>query len=178
MYARSHEHATGQIVSVKASRLNQGARGGTRTRKPFRAAAFKAAGFAAFAYPGTPADRSRFVRTRWEHLFVYTEQEVNRVFRLLAAGNSTSKISRITTVSQRTIERWVATGKPSRALPDPERLLHERNKPAYAYLLGLYLGDGCLAYMHRGVFRLQLKHERPWQRPLPFWPDEGIEFCH
>lgn len=28
--------------------------------------------------------------------------------------------------------------------------------PAYAYLLGLYLGDGCLSATHRGVFRLRI----------------------
>jgi len=35
-------------------------------------------------------DRIRFVRVRCEHLFVHTEEEVDRVFRLLAAGKKSS----------------------------------------------------------------------------------------
>jgi hypothetical protein len=35
-------------------------------------------------------------------------------------------------------------------------LLRPTSRPAYAYLFGLYLGDGCLVGVHRGVFRLQL----------------------
>jgi hypothetical protein len=30
------------------------------------------------------------------------------------------------------------------------------NKEAYAYLLGLYLGDGCLSLHRRGVYRLRV----------------------
>jgi hypothetical protein len=26
----------------------------------------------------------------------------------------------------------------------------------YVYLLGLYLGDGCISYTHRGVYRLRI----------------------
>jgi hypothetical protein len=101
-------------------------------------------------------DRIRFVRVRCEHLFVHTEEQADRVFRLLAAGTKSSEISRLTAVSQRTIQRWVATGRPNRVLPDPEDLLRPTSRLAYAYLLGLYLGDGCLVGVHRRVFRFQL----------------------
>ena len=51
--------------------------------------------------------------------------------------------------------------------------------PEYAYLLGLYLGDGCIATHHRGVYRLRIildekypgilsEAERAMQSVMPF----------
>jgi hypothetical protein len=54
------------------------------------------------------------------------------------------------------MQRWV--GCPSESCSTCGAAVHdfERLPPSYAYLLGLYLGDGCLSKHRRGVFRLRV----------------------
>jgi len=86
-----------------------------------------------------------------------TPAEIAEVLALKAQGLSDREVSSATGVSIHTIRTWRKAGIPRRARPlclgelrcpdcgddphDPARL------PAaqYAYLLGLYLGDGCVA---------------------------------
>lgn len=88
--------------------------------------------------------------------------------RLSAKGLNSVEISRELGVPRRTIADWL-TGK----LPRHSRVVSESNPPVcyrcghqeheldtlpwdYVYLLGLYLGDGCISFVHRGVFRLRI----------------------
>ncbi|WP_271219330.1 helix-turn-helix domain-containing protein [Streptosporangium carneum] len=73
-----------------------------------------------------------------------------RVSRLLDSGQTISSVSRQTGVSRSTIRQWrdQPDRVPSRVASCPRCLdVPESPEPAdaYAYLLGLYLGDGCIS---------------------------------
>jgi hypothetical protein len=95
-----------------------------------------------------------------------TEAEVREVFRLRAAGLSIAAIARQVGIARATARDWLAEGE-AVALARPRR--QERScdldsahhpvgaldEPAYAYLLGQYLGDGCVSPM-RSTYRLRI----------------------
>jgi hypothetical protein len=100
--------------------------------------------------------------------------DVRRVFELQAEGCSKSEIARRTGVSRSQVRGWLASGLES-AVSSPMRLrlpacgesgsdsrtsgcahVNGVDEPAYAYLLGQYLGDGMLTADPRGVFRLRI----------------------
>jgi hypothetical protein len=88
-------------------------------------------------------------------------EEVALVTQLVGTGLNDCEIARRTGIPRGTIRQWrigqvpqferrsgtcaVCSGA-TRALP----------LPAYTYLLGLYLGDGCLTSCPRGVFKLRI----------------------
>jgi hypothetical protein len=74
---------------------------------------------------------------------------------MLGSGAPRRHVSRSTGISCTTLRRWRLGRTPRQDDLHPERM-QEEAWPAYAYLLGLYLGDGHLARMRRGVFRLDL----------------------
>jgi transcriptional regulator with XRE-family HTH domain len=92
---------------------------------------------------------------------VYSKEEVALVRALHAEGFNHSQIARRVGISRATVRGWLA-GR----TPDFERRRATCNvcagQPAtlpqapYTYLLGLYLGDGCLASCPRGVYRLRI----------------------
>jgi hypothetical protein len=89
------------------------------------------------------------------------EGEVTLVLRLVGAGLNDCEIARQTGIPRGTVRQWrigrvpnfrrqsgtcaICSGDP-RALP----------LPAYTYLLGLYLGDGCLTACPRDVYKLRI----------------------
>lgn len=76
-----------------------------------------------------------------------------RALALLAEGHSLNATSRATGISRAAIRDWATRGpEPSRIGRSPLRT----DGPAYAYLLGLYLGDGCLSPNRRGVYALRI----------------------
>jgi hypothetical protein len=88
--------------------------------------------------------------------------EHRRVLELVASGLNDCQISRLTGIPRPTIRDW-RTGKVrsqgerhSKASPCPICDGRPLDEPAYAYLLGLYLGDGCLSLAPRGVYRLRI----------------------
>jgi hypothetical protein len=96
-----------------------------------------------------------------------TRQEVDQVLALRAEGLNRCEIARRTGIPRGTVRDWVAGRVPdfdppgraygSRAtcpvcLGGPQTL----PQTAYTYLLGLYLGDGCLSAYPRGVYRLRI----------------------
>lgn len=70
------------------------------------------------------------------------------------------QISRLTSIPLGTVRNWRVNERKGyhaySRYPCPicDRAAFE--KEAYAYLFGLYLGDGCLARMPKGVFRLEI----------------------
>lgn len=97
------------------------------------------------------------------------DAEFEAVHKLIRAGLNDCAISRATGIPRATIRGW--RHQEDRALRDSTA--RERARPRalpdcpvcddapldrrwYAYLLGLYLGDGCLTLMKRGVFRLRI----------------------
>lgn len=94
---------------------------------------------------------------------MHPQATVDRARRLSQQGLIDREVAQITGVPLRTIQKWRtgirrAPGK-GRKGREPEcprctgRLL---NEPAYAYLLGLYLGDGWLTRGRRDVFALNI----------------------
>ena len=82
-----------------------------------------------------------------------------QIVAFLAAGEiNASQIADITRIPRSTVRGWLAQPepRPRQARPltfDPATL----PKAEYSYLLGFYLGDGCLSPGRRDVFRLRIK---------------------
>jgi hypothetical protein len=97
-----------------------------------------------------------------------TRQEVDQVLALRAEGLNGCEIARRTGIPRGTVKGWLtghapdfdrprmAHGRPLGTCPvcrgDPVAL----PQTAYTYLLGLYLGDGCLSANPRSVYRLRI----------------------
>jgi hypothetical protein len=83
-------------------------------------------------------------------------EEVDAVLKLVQAGLSDRAISDVTALPRTTVRDWrrgkvpVSYGRP--CAHDPDLLPWEQ----YAYLLGIYLGDGCLTPFPRGVWKLRV----------------------
>jgi hypothetical protein len=93
-------------------------------------------------------------------------KEVSLVRWLVLLGLNNSKISRLTGVSRSTIRDWRGrppdwpryrgSGQASRAPLCPRCYGRGVDERAYMYLLGLYLGDGCLSRQPNGVYKLRI----------------------
>jgi hypothetical protein len=90
----------------------------------------------------------------------YPQAVIDEVLRLSDEGLSQAEISRRKGISRAAIREWQRGKLPKRSHAEHERCLCPliRTVPPrpYAYLLGLYLGDGTISDMHRGVFRLRI----------------------
>ncbi|MEA2351031.1 MAG: hypothetical protein QOG86_1972, partial [Thermoleophilaceae bacterium] len=70
----------------------------------------------------------------------------------LRAGHSNREVSDLTGLPRSTIARWRSHGLPVRSSAEPPDPRWRPPDPAsYAYLLGLYLGDGCVASIRAGA---------------------------
>ncbi|MEU2789214.1 transcriptional regulator [Streptomyces sp. NPDC007100] len=90
-----------------------------------------------------------------------------RVLALVAQGRSLHSVSKQTGVSRSAIREWQVRVEPvSRARAECLRCGPEPRLPvdaaAYAYLLGLYLGDGCISRQPRGGFVLRIACADAW----------------
>lgn len=91
-----------------------------------------------------------------------------RALTLVAQGRSLNSVSKETGVSRAAIRSWQIRIEPldrSRAQPCP-RCCETPEGPSdpamYAYLLGLYLGDGCISHLRRGVYFLRIACADAW----------------
>jgi hypothetical protein len=91
-----------------------------------------------------------------------TEAEVNEVKALAAKGLNHCEIARRTGIPPSTVRQWAigkVPGRKQRATAAPWGTEQDRfSLPEfdYAYLLGMYLGDGCISAHLRGVYRLRI----------------------
>jgi hypothetical protein len=95
-----------------------------------------------------------------------TEADVREVFRLNALGLSISAIAASTDVTTTTIKRWLRRDEESvvgsrgrsahRHCAQGCNLVRDAPPAPYAFLLGMYLGDGHIVHNHRGVYRLEI----------------------
>lgn len=77
-------------------------------------------------------------------------------------GRRPAEIARLLEVPRRTVVDWVEGRTPRR---EPAALLPVQAVElplSYPYLLGLYLGDGCLSVHPRGVFRLRISLDQKY----------------
>ena len=84
-------------------------------------------------------------------------------------GLNNCQIERLTGVSRTTIREWrhrAAAGLHNSSHQGGGEVMCPRcgstslNEKAYAYFLGLYLGDGSIASMHKGVYRLTIVQDQ------------------
>ena len=95
---------------------------------------------------------------------VRSERDMERVRQLLAEGLSTRQVAAITRVPFSTVARW--RGGDTAAFGAPPIVVKRPWRPAdafsYAYLLGMYLGDGCLSQARKSVLlRISLDSSYP-----------------
>jgi hypothetical protein len=97
-------------------------------------------------------------------------QAVSEALDLARAGLGPRRIAKRLDLPVGTVRDWLAGKLPKHSRPsDPtgttEASCPQCGHPAhrfndlpghYVYLLGLYLGDGCISHVHRGVFRLRI----------------------
>ena len=89
---------------------------------------------------------------------------VANALELSAGGKSATEVARLIAVPRATVRDWTVGKLPRRnrlgVVPGCDRCgdVHDvaRHAPDYAYLLGMYLGDGCLSPHPRGVFKLRV----------------------
>lgn len=111
---------------------------------------------------------------------MHSRETVQRALDLKAAGLNHCEISRRIAVSRPTIREWCSGNLPHsfqakpllcghRMQPGPtcERCGSDEHRfdglsTAYAYLLGLYLGDGCISHGARDVFRLRIALDKKY----------------
>jgi hypothetical protein len=97
-------------------------------------------------------------------LIMRPPDQVKNVVDLAASGMSQQAIARATGIPRSTVKDWLAGRHTNgRAVGDggcascgAARHRFEELPPEYAYLLGLYLGDGCISAHRREVYRLRL----------------------
>ncbi|MFH9675778.1 transcriptional regulator [Streptomyces sp. NPDC017405] len=90
-----------------------------------------------------------------------------RAVALVAQGRSLSSVSRETGISRYAIRSWQTRIEPVERAGKPCPRFREepgppQDQPAYAYLLGLYLGDGCISAHRRGVYFLRVVLDTAW----------------
>lgn len=84
--------------------------------------------------------------------------EVRDVLALAARGMTASEIARHAEIPRSTIRDWLNDPQPSRRSRDCAGAhdLSLLEASPYAYLLGMYLGDGCISRCPRDVWRLRI----------------------
>ncbi|MFH8793177.1 transcriptional regulator [Streptomyces sp. NPDC017941] len=89
-----------------------------------------------------------------------------RALALVAQGRSLNSVSKEIGVSRAALRSWQTRIEPLKSASGCPRCDGTPSKPenqaSYAYLLGLYLGDGCLSYLHRGVYFLRIACADAW----------------
>ncbi|MEU6598703.1 helix-turn-helix domain-containing protein [Streptomyces flaveolus] len=90
-----------------------------------------------------------------------------RALALVAQGRSLSSVSRETGISRYAIRSWQTCIEPVERVSKPCPRCQEIPGPpedpaAYAYLLGLYLGDGCINAHRRGVYIMRVVLDNAW----------------
>ncbi|MGW1254294.1 transcriptional regulator [Streptomyces sp. NPDC002513] len=90
-----------------------------------------------------------------------------RALALVAEGRSLNSVSRETGISRSAIRSWRTRTEAGPRAGHPCPRCQEVPSPpeapaAYAYLLGLYLGDGCISPHRRDVYFLRVVLDRAW----------------
>lgn len=90
---------------------------------------------------------------------MYDLETRRRVLALLGEGRSLNSVSRMAGISRSAIRAWRTRIEPARSGTDCTGRV---SGPAYAYLLGLHLGDGCISRQPRGGHALRIACADAW----------------
>ena len=83
----------------------------------------------------------------------YPDETVAKTLALADQGRSATEVGRLLGVPRATVRDWMRGRIPRRVRPREDL---ENLPPQYMYLLGLYLGDGCLSAHPRDVYKLRI----------------------
>jgi len=92
--------------------------------------------------------------------------EVEQALALLSQGLTLTEVARATGIPRSTVKDW-RQGRGmarSRRSDCPKHDFSSLDAYAYAYLLGMYLGDGCISSHRRGVWRLRVSLDAAYPR--------------
>ncbi|MBT2450148.1 helix-turn-helix domain-containing protein [Streptomyces sp. ISL-43] len=82
---------------------------------------------------------------------------------LLTDGRSLNSVSKETGISRAAIRSWQSRAEPlPRMLNQSAPCTAPTDEASYAYLLGLYLGDGCISPQPRGGYQLRIACADAW----------------
>jgi hypothetical protein len=84
------------------------------------------------------------------------QHEVDAVLAYVHEGLSTTEVARRTRIPRSTVRDWRSARSVGRARGCAAHDFTSLDMPAYAYLLGIYLGDGCISSHRRGVWKLRI----------------------
>ncbi|MGH2693073.1 MAG: helix-turn-helix domain-containing protein [Actinomycetota bacterium] len=98
--------------------------------------------------------------------------QIEGALALKARGHSASSVARELHIPRSTVRDWLSGRVPIAKIPGVTdcttcgNAIHDFAAlgPSYAYLLGLYLGDGCISSHRRGVFRLRITLDSAYPR--------------
>ena len=97
---------------------------------------------------------------------MYDAETRRQALALVAHGQSLNSVSRQTGISRAAIRSWrLRPDSLDRTMPCPRCRAVPRppdDAAAYAYLLGLYLGDGCISLLRGGVHSLRIACSDTW----------------
>ncbi|MBO1335423.1 helix-turn-helix domain-containing protein [Streptomyces sp. VRA16 Mangrove soil] len=99
---------------------------------------------------------------------MYDVDTRKRALALVAQGRSLNSVSKQTGISRAAIRSWQVRIEPlgwdrAAACPRCEEVPRPPEDPvAYSYLLGLYLGDGCISYLRRNTYFLRIACADAW----------------
>jgi hypothetical protein len=87
---------------------------------------------------------------------MHDEHTVRAALAYATKGIHATEVARILGIPRETVRDWLAGATPARTHGSPCSHDFRALSGTYAYLLGLYLGDGCLSAHPRGVYRLRI----------------------
>ncbi|MER7839993.1 transcriptional regulator [Streptomyces sp. NPDC096040] len=97
---------------------------------------------------------------------MYDVSTRKRALALVAQGRSLNAVSKETGISRAAIRSWQTRTEPRRrghsCVRCRDRPSPPENPASYAYLLGLYLGDGCISAGRRGVYAMRIVCDNTW----------------
>ncbi|KUL57932.1 hypothetical protein ADL28_19285 [Streptomyces violaceusniger] len=97
---------------------------------------------------------------------MYDLETRERTLALVRQGRSLNSVSKQTGISRSAIREWQVHPEPASTVALCSRCAPEPRPPedtcAYAYLLGLYLGDGCVSRLPNGSYFLRIACADAW----------------
>jgi hypothetical protein len=120
---------------------------------------------------------------------MHPTDRVTAAFALDFAGLNPTEISRLIDVPRRTVAIWLSQGELEEVASTPMRaaavacgpqgcpLVARQSPEIYAYLLGLYLGDGCLSLGRRDVYKLRIVQDKRYTELIKLCADSIPVVC-
>jgi hypothetical protein len=99
-------------------------------------------------------------------MFVHAsrEQQIAIVRGLAGGGPTDGEVAEAAGLTRGTVNRWKNHGVPTRPAIEPSQDWRPADPASYAYLLGLYLGDGYISHHGGNCYGLSISLDDSWPR--------------